>query len=312
MRREVSTSIRSRVSPNGTTRSRASGRCRSWTPFAQEGRHPHIALDPSDRGRLGRLHLHRRHEIGEHHLLDTRPRRATAAPARCSAGTRGSGRRRARPGLRAGSGTCRAGRRRGAARPRSCRCPDRPGRRARREVGADDLVLLGLDRGDDVAQLAGAGRLERGEQRACPTSAGRRRPRCRGLPSRTPRPRCRQRAAPGGEVPAPGQAHRLAAGGPVEGLGDRRPPVDDDGLLVLVRDRETADVEGPRPSSRSIRPKTSAARRSRAGRGGCGRCRDDVTLEAGLVRAAPADLGQPPKANCLLRARSRHSYACLM
>ncbi len=32
------------------------------------------------------------------------------------------------------------------------------------EVGADDLVLLGLDRADDVAEHAGAWRLDRGDQ----------------------------------------------------------------------------------------------------------------------------------------------------
>ena len=48
----------------------------------------------------------------------------------------------------------------------------------------------------------------------------------------------------GGEVAAARQPHRRAAGGPVEGLGDRRPPVDDDRLLVLVGHGEAADVEG--------------------------------------------------------------------
>src|SRR3989442_794619 len=35
-----------------------------------------------------------------------------------------------------------------------------------RQLGPDDLVLLALDRGDDVAEATGAVRLERGEQRA--------------------------------------------------------------------------------------------------------------------------------------------------
>ena len=55
-----------------------------------------------------------------------RPRPATAAPARCSAGTAGWARPPARPGPRAGSGGCRAGRRRGGGPPPSCRCPGRP------------------------------------------------------------------------------------------------------------------------------------------------------------------------------------------
>ena len=59
-----------------------------------------------------------------------RSRRATAAPARCSAGTSRSGRRPARRAAPAARGGCRAGTPRGAARPPSCRCPARPARRA--------------------------------------------------------------------------------------------------------------------------------------------------------------------------------------
>ena len=116
---------------------------------------------------------------------------------------------------------------------------------------ADDLVLLGLDRGDDVAELTGAAALERGEQRAVATQSGPaarpgrlhsasrpRRRRRRGAPRRTARPRgpsrvrpctakCRRRREP----------HRLATGGPVERLGHRRPPVDHDRLAVARRRR---------------------------------------------------------------------------
>ena len=45
------------------------------------------------------------------------------------------------------------------------------------------------------------------------------------------------------EVAAAHQAHRLAPGGPVERLGDGRPPVDDDRLGLLVGDGQAADVE---------------------------------------------------------------------
>jgi hypothetical protein len=48
----------------------------------------------------------------------------------------------------------------------------------------------------------------------------------------------------GEEVPAAGQTHGVGARGPVERLGDRGPPVDDNGLLVAVRDGQTSDVEG--------------------------------------------------------------------
>src|SRR5690606_28612059 len=53
-----------------------------------------------------------------------------------------------------------------------------------------------------------------------------------------------QRAAPGGEVAAPRQAHGLTAGGSVEGFGHGRPPVDDDRVPVLVGDGDPTDVPG--------------------------------------------------------------------
>ena len=42
---------------------------------------------------------------------------------------------------------------------------------------------------------------------------------------------------------APLDTHRLAAGGPIEGLSDRRPPVDNDRILVAIPHTETPDVE---------------------------------------------------------------------
>ena len=41
------------------------------------------------------------------------------------------------------------------------------------QLGPDDLVLLALDGGDDVAEPAGAGRLERRQERARPVSSAR-------------------------------------------------------------------------------------------------------------------------------------------
>ena len=97
--------------------------------------HAQVALDPGGERLVAALDARRRWcRRGGRRAppAPRRPRRGSGAPARCSRGTAGSGRRRARPGPRAGSGACRGGRRRGAARRRSCRCRDRPARRARR------------------------------------------------------------------------------------------------------------------------------------------------------------------------------------
>ena len=107
----------------------------------------------------------------------------------------------------------------------------------------DDLVLLALDGGDDVAHAPGAGRLERGDERAVALEAGAL-AQVEGVLAEQLVLDAEQLAAAGGEVAAAGQAHGLAAGGPVERLGHRRPPVDDHRLLVLVRHRQAADVEG--------------------------------------------------------------------
>ena len=50
-------------------------------------------------------------------------------------------------------------------------------------------------------------------------------------------------AAVGKEMAAPAQPHRSRPGGPVERLGDGRPPVHDEGFVLGVRDRQAADVK---------------------------------------------------------------------
>ena len=106
-----------------------------------------------------------------------------------------------------------------------------------------------------------------------------------------------QLAALHGEVAAPDQAHRLAAGGPVERLGDRGPPVDHDRVAVLVGHREPADVEAldriRAPSALAV----DAAEDERGvaeielGQPVDERFVEDVALVAGLEGAADADAG---------------------
>ena len=167
------------------------------------------------------------------------------------------------------------------------------------QVGADRLVLLGLDRGDDVAHAAGAVAFERGEQRALAHD--------RGSPtasaaswSNTSSSRPTQLAAlRGEEVPAAHDAHRLDRGRPVERLGDRRAPVDDERGLVVVGDRDAADVVPVAVGGGAgvVGLQVEAAEHQRGvadlevGQAALGVGDGDVALEPGLVGPAPAHLG---------------------
>jgi hypothetical protein len=114
----------------------------------------------------------------------------------------------------------------------------------------DDLVLLGLDRGDDVAEGARAPALDRREQRAVPPQSG-----SVGLGeplvvADTEMALAEQLVldaeqlrALDGEVSTAGKPHGLATGRAVERLGDGGAPVDHDGIARLVGHREAADVE---------------------------------------------------------------------
>ena len=119
----------------------------------------------------------------------------------------------------------------------------------------DDLVLLPLDGGDDVGHPAGARPLQGGQQGALadqdevvPVGSA-----VRQLVVEAGEP-----AAPQDEVAPADQAHRRAGGRPVERLGGRRPPVDDQRLVVLVGDRHPADVVALAAVA-SVRPNTSPA-----------------------------------------------------
>ena len=106
-----------------------------------------------------------------------------------------------------------------------------------------------------------------------------------------------------GEVTATQQAHRLAAGGAVERLGDRRPPVDDDGLRVLVGDGQPADVEALHPARLLGAAIDATEDQRRVAEVELVESLDEglvegVALEAGLHRAAEAgfvEVSQPPR-----------------
>ena len=100
------------------------------------------------------------------------------------------------------------------------------------DVAAHDLVLLGLDRRDDVAHRAGAGALDLGGEDGAVVGA------VAGgealvLVGREP-------AAVDAEPPTQLDAHRLGGRGPVERRGDRGAPVDDDRVAAVVARRAGA------------------------------------------------------------------------
>ena len=106
----------------------------------------------------------------------------------------------------------------------------------RRGVGADDLVLLRLDRGDDVAHRADARALDLvDEDLAAPDVARLGRDEVLVLVGGEP-------AVVYAEPAAQPHAHRLAARGPVERAGQLGAPVDDDRVAQLVVDVPPADV----------------------------------------------------------------------
>ena len=103
------------------------------------------------------------------------------------------------------------------------------------DVAAHDLVLLGLDRRDDVAHRADAGPLDlrREDAAGCGRVAGGEVLVLVGG----------EAAAVDAEAAPQLHAHRLGGGGPVERRGDRGPPVDDHRVAVVVADVPAPDVE---------------------------------------------------------------------
>ena len=103
---------------------------------------------------------------------------------------------------------------------------------------ANHEVLLGLDRCDDLAHRAGPLGADLGEHRVRDASGADR-----------PVGIIEMFVEVGGQLtvvehepPAQIDPERVGAGRPVEGRGDRRPPVDDDRVVVLVLDVASPDV----------------------------------------------------------------------
>ena len=127
-------------------------------------RHPGVVLEPRHLRRVDRAYRHLGDQVVDGGLGRPPPRRAPAAPPRCSAGRRGSAPRPARRTDAAAPGGGRAGTPPGAARPRSSRCRRALDADRLREVGADQLVLLRLNGRDDVPHRSDPGPLDLGGQ----------------------------------------------------------------------------------------------------------------------------------------------------
>lgn len=110
-----------------------------------------------------------------------------------------------------------------------------------RQWRADDLVLLALDRRDDVAELSRAGFLECGDEGTL-ADDGARLELVACLPEELVVDAA-QHPTGRGEVAPPDQAHRFAARGAVERLGHGGAPVDDDRLRRRVGHGDASDVE---------------------------------------------------------------------
>ena len=102
----------------------------------------------------------------------------------------------------------------------------------------DHEVLLGLDRRHDLAHRAGALGADLGEHGVRDAAGHVRRVRVVEVLVEVRR----QLTLVEHEAPAQVHAERVGAGGAVERRGDRRPPVDDDGVVGVVLDVAAADV----------------------------------------------------------------------
>ena len=181
------------------------------------------------------------------------------------------------------------------------------------ERGPDDLVLLALDGGDDVAHLAGTGPADSRQEGAGAAELDAPVERAGAGPdlARPLDPATGAGAVGDVEVlvlqpdhPLP--VHRQVApsrkalggqpGRPVEGLGHRRPPVDDQWLVGGVGHGQAPDVEGLGllPVALGGHVDTAEAERLvtdvELGQAGKAGPHDDVALGARLEGPAPAEI----------------------
>ena len=176
------------------------------------------------------------------------------------------------------------------------------------QLGTDHPVLLPLDGGHDILEATGSSLLQRSNQSTRHGPAVERAVAGHGLTvgGAVEIPvsdveadgglvaeefvlDAQQRAAPGREVPSALQAERLPAGGTVEGLGHRRPPVHHDRVVVGIPQADAPDVETLRSRGRIDSPEhqrpVADVEPCESGQG----CLEHgLTFEPGLGGAAPA------------------------
>ena len=137
--------------------------------------------------------------------------------------------------------------------------------------GPDDLVLLGLNGGDDVEHLARASPLELGQQRVAAAQPG-----GRGLVTDAAEEvvgHSDDGAAVDHDLATPGQPQGILGAGPVEGDGHRGPPVDHHGIRTrssstwrrpMCQRRALLLVDAPEEQrSRAVRQERDPAARVR-------------------------------------------------
>ena len=236
--------------PKGTTRSSFSGRSRSATALAMTSAMRASPLTLAANARLGGAEADAGHEVGQHdllhaglaqrrqHPLDVAQEQAVGPDDQDALVLQREPVRVEQVGGAVEGDD-------GLAGARATLHHEHAGLRR-----ADDLVLLALDGGHDVAEAAGAALLEGGDQRGVAAEAGPVAVALLDVGADAEVALAEQLvfdveelAALHGEVATPGQSHRVAARGPVERLGHRCPPVDHDRLPLGVGHGQPPEVE---------------------------------------------------------------------